>query len=123
MSTTASSRRPGDRLAAPEQSLARNVSGETNLVRLEQPVQLARRHAEGDGGAGGRQGGIGEMQIDIALDCREPRRVRRIPPAIGALVGGVTGQCHEAAEIAQHGFTKFLGKQRRLHLRRIDSCA
>jgi hypothetical protein len=40
-----------------------------------------------------------------------------------SLVGGPTGQRHEAAEIAQHGFTKFVGKQRRLRLRGIDSRA
>src|SRR5246127_2217765 len=68
---SAGSRRTSDRVAAPEQSLARNISGETNFVRLEQPVQLAHREAECGGGAGGGQAGIGEMQIDVALDRRE----------------------------------------------------
>src|SRR5262249_25970831 len=104
---SASSRRTSNRVATPEQSLTRNVSGEANFARLEQPVQLAYREAECGGGAGGRQAGIGEMQIDVALDRRESRRKLRIPRLRGALVGDAARQRHEAAEIAQDGFAKF----------------
>ena len=71
----------------------------------------------------GVRSGIGEMQIDVALDRRELRRPQRIPPLLGALVGGPARQRHEAAEIAQHGFAEFVGKERRLRLRRIHGCA
>jgi hypothetical protein len=63
------------------------------------------------------------MQIDVTLDRREPCRAQRIPRLLGVIVGGATRQRHEAAEIAQHSLAKFVRKQRRLHLRRIDSCA
>ncbi len=44
-------------------------------------------------------------------------------PWSAALVGGPTRQRHEAAEVAQHGFAEFVGKERRLRLRRIHGCA
>ena len=63
------------------------------------------------------------MQINVALDRRELRRPQRIPPLLVALVGGATRQRHEAAEIAQHRFAEFVGKEWRLRLRRIHGCA
>jgi Putative transposase len=48
------------------------------------------------------QAGIGEMQINVALDRRELGRPQQIPPPLCALIRGPARQRHEAAEIAQH---------------------
>ena len=71
----------------------------------------------------GVRGWVCEMQIDVALDRREARRVQRIPSLIDALVGSATAQCHEAAKVAKHRFAEYIRKERYLGLRRIDSCA
>ena len=62
------------------------------------------------------------MQIDVALDRGELHRPQRIPPLLGALGGGAARQRHEAAEIAQYGFTELVGKERHLRHRRVHSC-
>jgi hypothetical protein len=66
---------------------------------------------------------IRKVQIDVALDRRELCGPQRIPALLSPLVGGATRQRHEAAEIAQHGFFEFVGKERCLRLRRVHSRA
>ena len=67
--------------------------------------------------------GSGRCRSTWRLTAASRAECDEFPASIGALIRGATRQGYEATKIAQHGFTKFVGKQRHLRPSCVDSCA